>query len=577
MSEYETSTMPSSPIWLERAVFYEIYPQSFYDSNADGIGDIPGIIEKLDYIENLGCNALWINPCFDSPFKDAGYDVRDYLSVAPRYGTNDDLISLFVEAHRRHMHVLLDLVPGHTSEEHRWFESSKQVEHNEFTDRYIWTNSAFQGYSMPFIGGESERDATYILNFFKCQPALNYGFAKRDQPWQMSVDSPAARATQDAMVEVVRFWLERGCDGFRVDMANSLVKNDGDDKSETIGVWRRMLSAVKRDYPQSAFVSEWGVPQQALAAGFDMDFYLDWRWGGKGNGYNLLARNVDNALDRQSDHSYFFARGGSSICEFLDQYLPQYEATKDDGYFCFITCNHDTPRLAPRLDQRERQIAYGMLLTMPGVPFLYYGDEIGMRYRNLPTKEGGYARTGSRTPMQWDSRENLGFSKADGDSLYLPVDSASDAPTVASQTARSDSMLSWTKQILRIRASRAALHAGARFDVLAAPENGRSFVYMRSAFATKNAGPASVHASGESERIDAENQGTHEAAPYSDADKEHGERIVIAMNPGTSEETVMLPQTVVFDERRAACVLGEVRVDGRRLILGPQSFAMFEE
>ena len=163
--------------WLKDAVFYEIYPQTFYDTNGDGIGDFNGIIEKLDYIKSLGCNALWINPCFDSPFKDAGYDVRDYKKVAPRYGTNNDLYRLFGEAHKRGIHVLLDLVPGHTSEEHEWFKQSQKAEKNEFSNRYIWTDFCFQrADGLGFIGGESERSGTYILNFFKCQPALNYGF-----------------------------------------------------------------------------------------------------------------------------------------------------------------------------------------------------------------------------------------------------------------------------------------------------------------------------------------------------------------------------------------------------------------
>ena len=129
----------------EDAVFYEIYPQSFYDTNGDGIGDFNGIIEKLDYIKSLGCNALWINPCFDSPFKDAGYDVRDYKKVAPRYGTNNDLYRLFGEAHKRGIRVLLDLVPGHTSEEHEWFRQSQKAEKNEYSNRYIWTDFCFQG------------------------------------------------------------------------------------------------------------------------------------------------------------------------------------------------------------------------------------------------------------------------------------------------------------------------------------------------------------------------------------------------------------------------------------------------
>lgn len=129
--------------WLNDAVFYEIYPQSFFDTNSDGIGDLPGVIEKLDYIRDLGCNALWLNPCFLSPFGDAGYDVADYCQVAPRYGTNDDLVRLFDEAHARGIHVLLDLVPGHTSIEHPWFQASQQAEANEYTGRYVWTDSVW--------------------------------------------------------------------------------------------------------------------------------------------------------------------------------------------------------------------------------------------------------------------------------------------------------------------------------------------------------------------------------------------------------------------------------------------------
>ena len=172
--------------WLKDAVFYEIYPQSFYDTNRDGIGDINGIIEKLDYIESLGCNALWINPCFDSPFHDAGYDVRDYKKVAPRYGTNNDLYRLFSEAHSKGIRVLLDLVPGHTSEEHPWFQASQSADQpNEFSNRYIWTDRWFAGCAdLPYIAGEAERSGTYIINFFKCQPALNYGFLKPREPWQ---------------------------------------------------------------------------------------------------------------------------------------------------------------------------------------------------------------------------------------------------------------------------------------------------------------------------------------------------------------------------------------------------------
>ena len=175
-------SITKQPEWLNNAVFYEIYPQSFNDTNADGIGDFNGIIEKLDYIRELGCNAIWINPCFKSPFGDAGYDVEDYYTAAPRYGTNEDLARVFSEAHARGMHVLLDLVPGHTAVTHKWFKESMKAERNEFTDRYVWTNSIWESpEGMGCIRGISDRDGSCAVNFFSHQPALNYGFYKPDR------------------------------------------------------------------------------------------------------------------------------------------------------------------------------------------------------------------------------------------------------------------------------------------------------------------------------------------------------------------------------------------------------------
>ncbi|WP_038840802.1 alpha-amylase family glycosyl hydrolase, partial [Bifidobacterium longum] len=495
------------PAWLENARFYEVYPQSFADSNGDGIGDIPGITGKLDYIAALGCNALWINPCFDSPFKDAGYDVRDYTQVAPRYGTNDDLIALFEAAHRRGMHVLLDLVPGHTSEEHPWFQASSRPNPAERTivassdgpsrkentgdpttapseegavgeadwgrdqptnvsNRYIWTDSWIAGGDgLPFISGETERDGTYILNFFKCQPALNYGFAHPHQAWQKPALGPDALATCDAMIDVMRFWLARGADGFRVDMADSLVKHDDAGKPYTIHTWQYMFSKIRPEFPEAAFVAEWGRPNESMQAGFDMDFYLDWRWDGHPNGYNLLLRNTDTPMEHEGDSSYFNADSGASIAPFLAEYLPQLaDCRAAGGHFNLISCNHDTLRTAQRLTERELKVAYGMLLTMPGCPFLYYGDEIGMRYRALPTKEGGYVRPGSLTPMQWASdAPNLGFSTAPADALYLPTDSADDAPTVTGEASRPHSLFNWIRSVLALRAAQPALAAGAGF------------------------------------------------------------------------------------------------------------------
>ncbi len=465
--------------WLKDAVFYEIYPQSFKDSNADGIGDLQGIIEKLDYVKSLGCNALWINPCYDSPFKDGGYDVRDYKKIAPRYGTNGDMKALFDAAHDKGIKVLLDLVPGHTSEEHAWFRESC-AETPEYSERYIWTDNAFAGGDgMPFIGGEHPRNATYIINFFKCQPALNYGYRDRHTSWQQPIDAPGPMATREAMKDIMRFWLDMGCDGFRVDMADSLVKNDHGVKVATMEVWKDMAGAIHAEYPEAALVSEWNHPEQALRCGFDMDFYLQWY----GNGYSCLLRDYERNGKGEivkPDNSYFKADSDRDISGFLEDYLPQYEDSKDDGLWCFITCNHDTSRLAPMLTDRERRIAFAFLFTMPGAPFLYYGDEIGMNYRWLPSKEGGFARTGSRTPMQWSRGKNLGFSQ--GEDLYLPVDPAQDAPTVEAQEHDPDSFLNHVRGLIALRHAHEDLQNYSPFEVYRAEKGSRLFAYKRGTY-----------------------------------------------------------------------------------------------
>ena len=459
--------------WLKNAVFYEIYPQSFYDTNDDGIGDINGIMEKLDYIKGLGCNAIWINPCFDSPFKDAGYDVRDYKKVAPRYGTNDDLIRLFDTAHKKGMHVVLDLVAGHTSEEHPWFRESQKAEMNEYSDRYIWTDFCFGGGGdLPYIGGESERNGAYILNFFKCQPALNYGFLNVTEPWQMPMNHPSCLATREALKDVMRFWLDKGCDGFRVDMAASLVKHDDERKSGTSAIWRDVRRMLELEYPETVMIAEWNNPGLSLRAGYDMDFALNV----PGNGYSTLVRDYENHKD--GDHSYFKRDAGGNINRFLDQYLDWYEDTTGIGYISLITCNHDTIRPRYNLDENELKLFYAFLFTMPGVPFLYYGDEIGMRYQELKTREGGYFRTGSRTPMQWDEGRNLGFSGADAGKLYLPVDNSPDAPTVASQEKEEDSLLNTVRRLLSLRAAEEDLQADAELDIICS-EPGKPFIYRR--------------------------------------------------------------------------------------------------
>lgn len=459
--------------WLKDTVFYEIYPQSFKDTNSDGIGDIQGIIEKLDYIKSLGCNALWINPCFDSPFHDAGYDVRDYKKVAERYGTNEDLCRLFDEAHKKGIRVLLDLVPGHTSEEHPWFRQSQSANQpNAYSNRYIWTDRWFAGcQDLPYIAGEAERSGTYIINFFKCQPALNYGFLKPREPWQLPMDHPDCVATREAMKDVMRFWLDKGCDGFRVDMAMSLVKYDDERKSGTCAIWREVRQMLDADYPDAAIVAEWSRPDLSLPAGFDCDFILN----DPHTHYASLLRDYNEPVDNT-----FFRKDAPArdINRFLEIYLPWYEATKGVGYISMPTCNHDTIRLNWRLTEKEMRLAYAFLFTMPGVPFLYYGDEIAMRYQDLPTKEGGYFRTGSRTPMQWGGARNLGFSDADAKALYLPVDPAADAPTVADQEKDPDSMLNFVRALIALRHAEADLQADGSLEIVCS-DPARPLAYRR--------------------------------------------------------------------------------------------------
>ena len=462
------------PTWLKDAVFYEIYPQTFYDSNGDGIGDINGIMQKLDYIKDLGCNAIWLNPLYDSPFWDAGYDVRDHKKVAPRYGTNEDLFALFREVHKRGMRIILDLVPGHTSIDHPWFIEACKPKQNEYYGRYIFSPSVWElpaGYR--WVSGYAQRDGNFVTNFFSTQPALNYGFHNiNDERWQLPPEHPDCVATLEAMCEVMRFWLDNGADGFRVDMADSLVKND-DEKIATCKLWQSVREMLDRDYPEAAMISEWSHPGRAIYhAGYHVDFYLD-HWD---NGYHALVRKRKD----DTNHSYVSKTGLGDITCFTNDFVPKYESVKGKGYISFVTCNHDTPRLTRHLEISEIRLAYAMIFTLPGVPFLYYGDEIGMRFaENLPSKEGGYSRTGTRTPMQWTSGKNLGFSDATPDMLYLPVDAAADAPTVEAQQNDPESLLNTVKALISLRKSHDDLNGDGEFEVIHAVQDNPLFVYRR--------------------------------------------------------------------------------------------------
>ncbi len=458
----------NQPEWLDNAVFYEIYPQSFCDTNGDGIGDFNGIISKLDYIKELGCNAIWLNPCFASPFGDAGYDVSDYYSAAPRYGTNEDLKRLFTEAHSRDMHVLLDLVPGHTSVEHKWFKESLKAERNEFTDRYVWTDSIWEEpQGMGCIRGISDRDGSCAVNFFSHQPALNYGFYKPDRPWQQSMDDEGPKATIEELKNIMRFWLGMGCDGFRVDMAGSLVKHDEDGKG-TIALWQNVREFLDKEFPSAAMVSEWGEPDKSLQGGFHMDFLLHF---GPSH-YNDLFR---------CEEPFFSDRGKGDVSEFVAKYKENYEKSERKGLICIPSGNHDMDRLARSIHGDSLKIAFSFLLSMPGAPFIYYGDEIGMRYvENLVSVEGGYGRTGSRSPMQWDCSTNAGFSSAPKDKLYIPQDESADRPTTEAQIADKNSLYNEVKKLIKIRQQHEALQSKGEIEFVYAEKDAYPLAYVRS-------------------------------------------------------------------------------------------------
>jgi len=533
----------TTPNWLSSAVFYEVYPQSFQDSNGDGIGDLPGVISRLDYIQSIGCNAIWLNPCFESPFRDAGYDVSDFCRVAPRYGTNADLVRLFDDAHRRGIKVCLDLVAGHTSIEHPWFQASARAENNEFSDRYIWTDSVWRNVpaGLSQVNGYAERDGNYVTNFFHFQAALNYGFANPDpaQPWQLPVDHPACRANREEMKRIMRHWLDLGANGFRVDMASSLIKCDPD-FSATMELWAEMRDMYEREYPGAVLISEWSDPARAIAAGFHIDFLIHFNHPAYTSLFRAEPRSNLFRFFPEVGHSFFAPDGRGDIRIFLDHYLEQLRATEGRGYVSLPTGNHDIMRLSRDRSPADLRVALAFLLTMPGVPYIYAGDEIGQHYVDgLPSKEGAYNRTGARTPMQWDASPGAGFSSARPESFYLPLDPSPDRPCVAAQENDPDSLLNFIRRLLGLRHEIPAIGNDAPFSPLFAESGKYPFVYQR---------------------------GSHDA------------RVVVGVNPSASPASCRFPLPGVTSLRplMGSDVSAQINQDAVEITFPPVSFCIFQ-
>jgi glycosidase len=475
------------PAWLNDAVLYQVYPQSFADSNGDGIGDLRGIAEHLDYLAWLGVTAVWLNPCFVSPMRDAGYDVADYLTIAPRYGDNDDLAELADRARVRGIRLLLDLVAGHTSDTHPWFVASA---HDTSDHRYIWAGPGAGDGGLPkrFVPSPGTRPGGYLPNYFDFQPALNFGYArqKADEPWRQSTEAEGPQTNRAALRTIMDHWLRLGVAGFRVDMASSLVKDDPG-FAETALLWREVRAWLDRAHPDAVLLSEWGDPAVAVPAGFHADFFL--HFGGPAHGRPLLSLwsngTAAERTERETEPCYFDAAGQGNADTFLTAYTDALAAIGEPGHIALPTANHDFARLhaGPRTPE-QLPPAFAFQLTFPTLPAIYYGDEIGMRYvPGLPDTEGSvsvasrFNRAGSRTPMQWDSGPNAGFSSAPAARLYLPVDPDQGRPTVAGQRADQKSLLHLVRDLIALRSAHPELGPDGSLEILS---GGYPLAYLRS-------------------------------------------------------------------------------------------------
>ena len=530
--------------WLKNTIFYQVYPTSFYDHNGDGVGDLKGIIEKLPYLHALGINGIWLNPFYPSPFKDGGYDVSDYYNVHEALGTLEDF-ELFVQRCKElQIRVVIDLVIGHTSDKHPWFLKSGEDEKNAYSDWYIWTDSNFNKYLDKSIHGLYPRDGGYVINYYACQPALNYGFNTPPRPanpdnaydlgenWKMHYTDERLKPLREEIINVMRFWLAKGIDGFRVDLANSLVKGCvyNSDKDEDVAglkwLWGKLIGRIKSEYPDAVFIAEWVYPSNSVGkCGFDLDYlahdcpeYNDlFR---KEKGTNILAAF-------ECGKTYFSEEGKGTIENFLAYTKRLYEDVAGKGYFSVPSGYHDIVRLAEKKDDDLLKAVFAFLLTYKHVPFIYYGDEIGMRHTFGINKDGGYIRTGCRTPMQWNHEKNCGFSVAD--TTYLPVN-AMGTLTVEDMQQDESSLLRVVQRLVNLRKAYSALNADAKQEILLCENGGYPLVYRRC---------------------------------------DEKESLIIALNPGKESKKVCVNGEMVFGQN---CFY-----DGRELTLNGKSFAIFQE
>ena len=496
---------PNHPGWLRDAVFYQIYPSSFQDSDGNGIGDIPGIISRLDYIRSIGVTAIWLNPVYVSGWTDGGYDIIDFYKVDERFGTNSDLVELVRQAHARGIRIVMDLVAGHSSDQNEWFLQSREGADLRYSDYYIWPSfkpeddtpapapgmaqsedyaalmSAHASLIRKFVATDAPRGPYYIKNFYDTQPALNFGFADPDpsHPWEQAVDAPGPMAMRRELKNIMSFWMDKGVDGFRVDMAASLVKNDPD-KAATIRLWHEdFVPWFEKEYPEGVLIAEWFNPAQSVAqADFDLDFFCH---DGQYN-YSTLFFFNRGFGPAGSANPYFDKAGNGELKTWYDLYSYQYDAVQGHGYVCMPSGNHDFNRVCTegRTTPEELKVAMTFFLTMPGVPFIYYGDEIGLKQNPAaPSTDGSGFRAGCRIPMLWDGSANAGFSTAPIEKIYIPQDPDPNRMTVEKAEADPNSLLHYVRTLLQLRKEVPALGADAAWRLVSSLDQPYPMVYER--------------------------------------------------------------------------------------------------
>lgn len=473
--------------WYKDAVFYEIYVRGFYDSDGDGVGDFPGLTARLDYLQWLGVDCLWLLPFYDSPLRDGGYDISDYYSILREYGTLDDFKDFLTAAHRRGIRVIADLVVNHTSDEHPWFKQSRSSPHSPYRDWYVWSDTDQKYADARVIFSDTERSnwtwdetsgAFYWHRFFSHQPDLNY-------------DNPAV---QQAMLDVVKFWLELGLDGFRVDAVPYLFEREGtncENLPETHQFLKRLRAVVDRQYPNALLLAEANQWPEDVVQYFGQgdEFHMAYNFPIMPRLFMALRqedrRPIVEILERTPDipdncqWGMFLRNHDELTLEMVTDEERDYlynEYAKDARMRLNLGIRR---RLAPLLDNGRRRIElmHALLFSLPGSPFLYYGDEIGMG-DNIYLGD----RDGVRTPMQWSVDRNAGFSRADFARLYFPLNMDAvygyQSVNVEAQQRYGTSLLNWTREMILLRKRYPVFGRGSL--QLIKPRNRKIFCFVRS-------------------------------------------------------------------------------------------------